>query len=243
MTGGDNRSVQARARARLQALGRAYGHLDGLELLQVMIEDEFPGRIALVSSFGAEAAVRLDLVAQVDPATPVVFLDTGKLFPETLAYRRWLTAHLGLTNLHTIRPDVQELAVRDPDGSLWRRNPSACCYLRKVLPLERALAGFEAWITGRKRFHGANRSGIETIEAVDGRIKVDPLARWSREDVEMAFVTRNLPRHPLVGEGYLSIGCQPCTARVGSEADLRAGRWEGSEKTECGIHKAGWSGA
>lgn len=234
----DNRPARGRARA----LGHLYGHLDGVDLLRVMIEDEFPGRIALVSSFGAEAAVLLDLVAQVDPGMPVIFLDTGKLFPETLAYRRRLTAHLGLTNLHTVRPDVRELQARDPDGSLWRRNPDACCYLRKVLPLERALTGFEAWVNGRKRFHGAGRSGIETIEATGGRIKINPLARWSRADVEAAFVARDLPPHPLVDEGYASIGCQPCTGRVGRNMDLRAGRWPGREKTECGIHKAEWTG-
>ncbi len=216
-----------------------YGDLDALGLLAAMIGCEFGGRIAVVSSFGAESAVLLDLVARVDPATPVIFLDTGKLFPETLAYRDVLVARLGLTDVRTVAPDAAALAGGDADGALWRDAPDACCHLRKVLPLERALAGFDAWITGRKRFHGGERADLETIEAIDGRIKIDPLARWSRAAVDAAFAARDLPRHPLVARGYSSIGCRLCTRRAGDD-DLRSGRWAESGKTECGIHRARW---
>ncbi|MFQ5786268.1 MAG: phosphoadenylyl-sulfate reductase [Alphaproteobacteria bacterium] len=227
-------------RRHARRLRDAYGHLDGLDLLRLMIEEEFPGRIALVSSFGAESAVLLDLVARIDRAIPVIFLDTGKLFPETLAYRDRLVARLGLTGVRSVSPDATALTGGDPDGALWRDSPDACCYLRKVQPLERALAGFDSWITGRKRFHGNHRSNLETIEAIGGKIKINPLARWSREEVRAAIAERNLPRHPLVAERYLSIGCQPCTHRVPLGAPFRSGRWAGSEKTECGIHNARW---
>ena len=219
-------------------LRKRYGRLDGIELLRVVIEQEFPARIALVSAFGAESAVLLDLVAQVDPATPVIFLETGKLFAETPSYGRALAARLGLTDVRTVRPDPRALAQHDPDGSLWRSRPDACCHLRKVVPLERALAGFDAWITGRKRYHGDVRRDLETIETADGRIKVNPLARWTPERIEAAMTARNLPRHPLVAERYLSIGCQPCTRKAAPGEAVRAGRWAGLEKTECGIHRS-----
>lgn len=195
--------------ARARELANRYGKLDGLELLHAMIVREFAGRIALVSSFGAEAAVLLDLVAQVDRATPVIFLDTGRHFPETLAYRDALVARLRLKNVRSVGPHPRELAQRDRHGRLWQSNPDLCCRLRKVLPLERALVGFDAWITGRKRFHGGSRASLNTIEAVNGRIKIDPLAHWTWDRVRAAFVERGLPRHPLTHEGYPSIGCAP----------------------------------
>lgn len=221
-----------------RALRATHGHLDGGPLLEVMIEREFAGWIALVSSFGADSVVLLDLVAQVNRATPVIFLDTGKIFHETAAYRDALVRRLGLADVRTIRPDPGAVARHDADGALWRRDPDACCRLRKVAPLETALAGFDAWITGRKRFQGADRADLETIEAVDGRIKINPLATWSRERIEATIETRDLPRHPLVAGGFLSIGCIPCTRMVAAGEATRAGRWAESEKTECGIHGA-----
>ncbi|MCH7930301.1 MAG: phosphoadenylyl-sulfate reductase [Proteobacteria bacterium] len=222
-----------------RALRATHGHLDGGPLLEVMIEREFAGWIALVSSFGADSVVLLDLVAQVNPATPVIFLDTGKLFRETSAYRDALVRRLGLTDVRTVRPEPGAVARHDPDGALWRRDADACCHLRKVAPLATALTGFDAWITGRKRFQGADRADLETIEAVDGRIKINPLAAWSRERIEATIEARDLPRNPLVAKGFLSIGCIPCTRRVAAGEATRAGRWAQSEKTECGIHSAG----
>lgn len=232
------------AAGHLEALCCAYGALDGLALLRAMIEGEFPGRIALVSSFGAESAVLLDLVAQIDQATPVIFLDTGKLFPETLAYRDELVARFGLRDVRSVQPDPIELDRADPHGDLWRRDPERCCALRKVVPLERALFGFDAWITGRKRHHGGERRALETIEvdpAAPGRVKINPLARWSADQVGAYSRARNLPNHPLVASGYRSIGCEPCTAPVAAGDATRGGRWVGLAKTECGIHRAPWA--
>lgn len=228
----------AEAVARL--LADRHGELAAPELLRHMIEREFAGRIAVVSSFGAESAVILTLVAAVDPATPVIFLDTGKHFHATLTYRDILVDRLKLTDVRSIAPDPLQLAEHDPEnmpeGALWQRDPAFCCHLRKVLPLERALEGFSAWITGRKRFHGGERTELETVEAVDGRIKINPLARWTPAEVAAAFRTHRLPPHPLVDEGYASIGCAPCTRPVAAGEAVRAGRWSGLEKTECGIH-------
>lgn len=219
------------------AWDRAFGRLEGEDLLEAMITRVFPGRIALVSSFGAEAAVLLDMVARIDKSVPVLFLDTGKHFDATLTYRDILARRFGFTDLRNLRPDSADLRHADPDGSLHRHDPDMCCHIRKVVPLERALAGFDAWITGRKRFQGADRSRLGPIEAVDDKVKVNPLAGWTAEQVEDAFRRRNLPRHPLFDEDYRSIGCAPCTRRVLAGADARSGRWSGLGKTECGIHR------
>jgi phosphoadenosine phosphosulfate reductase len=225
----------------VERLQRCYGHLAAGSLLRATIEVEFPGRIAVVSSFGAEAAVILALVAEIDPATPVIFLDTGKHFAETLAYRDRLTAHLGLTDVRSIRPLAADLTSADADGRLWERDADACCHFRKVVPLERALAGFDAWITGRKRFHSGERADLDAIETVDSRIKINPLANWSVSQIASEFKARRLPRHPLVAHGYPSIGCAPCTSRDAGDGSARGGRWIGADKTECGIHRAKWA--
>ncbi|TVR99788.1 MAG: phosphoadenylyl-sulfate reductase [Rhodospirillales bacterium] len=220
-----------------RSLDAAYADADAEELLAAMIGQVFTGRIALTSSFGAEAAVLLHLVARVDPATPVIFLNTGKLFGETLRYRDTLVGRLGLTDLRSLTPDAKRIDDLDADGVLWYGNPDMCCYIRKVEPLERALDGFIATITGRKGFHGGDRSDLPRVEAADdGRFKVNPLARWRKEDVESYFAAHDLPRHPLEADGFLSIGCMPCTDRVAPGEDIRAGRWRGREKSECGIH-------
>ncbi|MHA1566426.1 MAG: phosphoadenylyl-sulfate reductase [Alphaproteobacteria bacterium] len=206
------------------------------ELLRAVITQEFPGRLAVISSFGADAAVLLHLVSRIDPATPVIFLDTGQLFAQTETYRRELTTWLGLTDVRIIPPDAQALADRDPHGDLWRHDPDACCALRKVEPLARALGGFDAWINGRKRFQGGARAGLPLIETAGGRVKINPLARWSAQWIEDYHAAHDLPRHPLHAFGFTSIGCHPCTAPVGDAAAPRGGRWTGTQKTECGIH-------
>ncbi|HYD98650.1 MAG TPA: phosphoadenylyl-sulfate reductase [Alphaproteobacteria bacterium] len=219
----------------LDELLARFGGLDGADLLRPLLTEVFPGRIALVSSFGAEAAVLLALVAEIEPATPVVFLDTGKLFPETLEYRDALAAKLGLTDIRSIAPDPADLA-QDPEGRLWRADPNRCCYLRKVKPLERALSGFDAWITGRKRFQGGARAALPAVEHDGRHFKVNPLAPWSEERIQAEFESRGLPVHPLVPYGFLSIGCMPCTRPVEPGQSARSGRWAGLAKTECGIH-------
>jgi len=222
------------------ALNRRFAGARAEAVLRAVIRELFPGKVAAVSSFGAESAVILDLIARVDADVPVIFLETGKHFAETLAYRDELAARLGLGDLRSIAPESAVLAARDADGELWRREPDLCCSLRKVQPLARALDGFAAWINGRKRYHGDTRSDLRLFEWAGGRIKVNPLAHWTGADVEAAFEARGLPRHPLVAEGYASIGCAPCTQRAICGAAPRGGRWAGQEKTECGIHEAPW---
>ncbi len=237
--GGLQRDIAAGRR--LQALTARYGRLEGEALLEAAVREAFPGRIAAVSSFGAESAVLLWMLARIDPATPVIFLETGKHFPETLAYRDRLVRRLGLTDVRSVAPRPADLGAHDGDGGLWRRSPDLCCHLRKVLPLERALAGFEAWVTGRKRFQAGSRAALPLIESEGGRIKVNPLANWSRERVRAAFREAGLPVHPLSEQGYASIGCAPCTRAPVADGSPRSGRWAGLEKSECGIHRAWWA--
>lgn len=210
----------------------AYGQLDGKALIKAILA-HFPGRVAVTSSFGAESAVLLDLVAQVDPSVPVIFLDTDELFDETVEYRYRLERQLGLTDLRIVRPTDEELAEA---ADLWRTDHDRCCELRKVLPLARAVAGFAALIDGRKRAHGFGREDLSSVQVAGGVVKVSPLATWDEDDIQQAFVTRNLPHHPLVAQGYRSIGCWPCTRPTAPGEPARAGRWAGSGKTECGIH-------
>ena len=222
---------------RLDELRHRYAGLAGEALLRILIEQEFPGRLAVVSSFGAESAALLALVAEIDRRVPILFLDTGKLFGETLRYRDRVIAALGLADVRSLHPRAEDLAADDADSMLWHADPDRCCALRKVEPLASALHGFAAWVSGRKRFQGAARATLPVFEA-DGaaRIKINPLAGWSRAQIEAVFATRNLPRHPLISDGYLSIGCMTCTDRVRPGEDPRAGRWRGHAKTECGIH-------
>lgn len=212
--------------------------LGGVDLLARAITDELCGRIAVVSSFGAESALLLAMVAEVDRATPVLFLDTDRHFPETLAYREMLATRLGLTDVRDLRPDAGETAGSDPTGELWHYDPDACCALRKVRPLDRALGGFDAWVTGRKRHQAETRRVLELVELEGARIKLNPLADWDAARIEAAMTARGLPRHPLLADGYRSIGCAPCTRAVGVGEDDRAGRWAGLRKVECGIHRA-----
>ncbi len=198
---------------------------------------EYRGRIALVSSFGAESAVVLDMVAAIDRTTPVIFIDTGKLFAETLRYRDELARLLGLRDVRTVGPDPVSVQSADPRGTLWRGDPDLCCWRRKVEPLDEALSGFDAWITGRKRYQGGLRRNLPVIESgPDGRIKLNPLAGWSEWDIDAYFVAHDLPRHPLAARGYGSIGCTTCTRAADPGEPARAGRWDGLEKSECGIH-------
>jgi phosphoadenosine phosphosulfate reductase len=203
----------------------------------------FGDRLALVSSFGAESAVLLHLAAQVKPDIPVLFLDTGMLFGQTLDYRKQLAQRLGLTEVRDLRPAYQDLATGDPTNKLWQTDTDACCHIRKVLPLDRALGGFDAWITGRKRFHGGTRANLPVVEQAEGKVKFNPLANWGKEDLDAYAAEHDLPAHPLVAQGFPSIGCWPCTSPVEDGADVRAGRWQGLDKTECGIHVARAPGA
>ncbi|HET9148252.1 MAG TPA: phosphoadenylyl-sulfate reductase [Acetobacteraceae bacterium] len=218
-------------------LAARFGYLPAPRLLEALDAAFPPGRLALVSSFGTESAVLLHMVSRVDPALPVIFLDTGKLFPETLAYRDLLVNRLGLADVRSIRPDAARLAEYDPEGTLFGSDPDLCCAIRKTMPLDQALEGTEAWITGRKRAQGGLRGSIRAIETgPDGRIVINPLHDWTRAEIDAYFAAHALPRHPLEEQGYPSLGCATCTFRARAGEGSRAGRWAGTGKTECGIH-------
>jgi phosphoadenosine phosphosulfate reductase len=220
-----------------RALDAQFAGKSAEAVLEAAIHTLFPGQIAVLSSFGTEAAVVLHLVAQIDRSVPILFLETGKHFTETLMYRDILIDRFGFTDARELKPDPADLATKDPNGELWKTNPNACCAIRKVLPLQRAMQPFAAQVTGRKRFQASTRANIPLFEAsADGKIKVNPLAHWSPEMIRDAFKRFKLPQHPLFDEGFASIGCAPCTRRIDVGEDARAGRWSGLDKTECGIH-------
>jgi len=224
-------------------LNNLFRGTDTVDMLRSVIRDGLAGELAVVSSFGAESAVLLHLVAQVDPGLPVLFLETHKHFPETIAYRDQLVAHLGLTNLIVVEPDAEALAAKDENGLRWSWDPDGCCEIRKVEPLAKALLHFDASITGRKGFQSSTRSGLPRFEMdrsdAQGRLKINPLANWDKAMLEAYFAEHDLPAHPLVAQGYPSIGCAPCTSKVAPGEDARSGRWKGWDKTECGIHVPG----
>ncbi|GLS87243.1 phosphoadenylyl-sulfate reductase [Cypionkella aquatica] len=222
---------------RVKVLNTRYKHHAATSVLEHALKDDDLGQVALVSSFGAESVVLLHLVSVIAPETPVLFVDTRMLFQETLDYQRELAEKLNLCDVRTIRANPARLNFEDPDNTLHQFNTDACCAVRKVEPLERALAPFDGWITGRKRFQSSTRTAVEFFEADgDTRIKVNPLAHWGREDLEEYMINNRLPRHPLVAQGFPSIGCAPCTSKVAPGEDPRSGRWRGQDKTECGIH-------
>lgn len=223
--------------ARAAELNARYAHHAAADVLAHALDDPQVGQTALVSSFGAESVVLLHMVSVIDRTTPVLFLDTEMLFPETLDYQREVADRLGLTGVRIVRPDRDRTFTLDPNNRLHAHNPDACCALRKTEPLRAALEPFDAWITGRKRYQGGQRVSLSFFEAGGhDRIRVNPLAHWSQGDVQEYIQNNRLPRHPLVSKGYPSIGCAPCTTRTAPDEDARAGRWRGREKVECGIH-------
>lgn len=240
-----NRSVERLSKAEIEALETAaelealYGELSPEAILEVAICDRFAGEITAVSSFGADSAVLLDMIARIDPALPVIFIDTGKHFDETLDYRDRLAEDLGLSGLRIIAPRDDLLAREDPDSLLHASDADACCAIRKVEPMARAVEPFRAWLTGRKRFQSATRAKLPGFEAVGERVRINPLAAWATSDLASYMRAHDLRENPLVAYGYLSIGCFPCTSPVKPGEDARSGRWAGQMKTECGIHLPG----
>ena len=219
---------------KVEMLNARYRHHSATAVMQGALQDA--GQIALVSSFGAESVVLLHMAAVIDPAVPVLFVDTELLFTETLVYQQEVSERLGLRNVQVIR--AEDIAEKDPYGALRFSDTDACCHLRKTVPLQNALSGYDGWITGRKRFQSGSRAALDFFEVEDGtgRIKVNPLAHWAPEDVRAYMEENRLPRHPLVAQGYPSIGCAPCTSKVAEGEDPRAGRWRDQNKEECGIH-------
>jgi phosphoadenosine phosphosulfate reductase len=225
------------------ALTARFADVDTQTMLAELLGKRLAGEIAVVSSFGTESAVLLDMVARADPATPVLLVDTLKLFPETLAYRDELVERLGLTDVRAIQPDGEVLGAKDANELRWSYDPDGCCEIRKVIPLRNALLPFDGWITGRKSFQTKTRVALPRFEVEDGRLKINPLADWNKEDLDRYFEEHELPRHPLEAAGYLSIGCVPCTSIVQPGEDPRAGRWRGWDKVECGIHGSDGDGS
>ncbi len=222
--------------ADVAALNARFAVVETAAMVATML-DELHGRVAAVSSFGAESAVLLHLIAGVDKSVPVVFVNTQKMFGETLAYRDELAERLGLTDLRVHRPDPFTLAARDVTSLRWSFDPDGCCAIRKVEPLRRALAPFDAWLSGRKGFQGTTRAALPRFELDEGRLKINPLADWDKARIDAYFADHDLPRHPLEAQGFASIGCMPCTSVVRPGEDPRSGRWRGWDKTECGIHE------
>ena len=220
---------------RLNDIVESFAGLEGRALISAALRD-YPGKVALLSSFGAESSVLLHMVSEIAPDLPVIMLDTEKLFPETLAYRDQLVQELGLTNLISVHPDPEDLERVDSDGNLHTFDKDLCCHFRKTVPMHKAFAPYDFIISGRKRFHGANRSTLEFVSVQDGKVKLEPLAASSALDLHNYMVMHHLPSHPLKLRGFRSIGCMPCTSAGGTDEDPRAGRWAGSDKTECGIH-------
>jgi phosphoadenosine phosphosulfate reductase len=219
-----------------QTLDHALRDASPAHIIETALKTVGREQLALVSSFGTESAALLKVMADVDPAIPVIFLDTGWLFEETLAYRDTLISVLGLRDVRSIKPLEETLSRQDPDRELWFTDPDACCRIRKVEPLARALKPFSAWINGRKRFQGGARAEIPVVEEDGEKLKFNPFANVSRDEIEAIYKLAALPAHPLVASGYLSVGCMPCSSRTGPDEDARAGRWRGRPKTECGIH-------
>ena len=221
----------------IMALNGMFDEMDSAGVLKQALTELLPGDVAIVSSFGADSAVLLHMVSEINPDLPVYFLETGKHFPETLAYVETLRQQLGLTNVISLLPDPADLVRFDPRGDLWETDPDSCCHIRKTEPLEPILEKYAGWVTGRKRYQTAERGVLPHFELTsDDRIKVNPLAYWSDADVVAYRQQHNLPAHPLYAQGYKSIGCAPCTSAVAEGEDARAGRWRGLDKKECGIH-------
>jgi phosphoadenosine phosphosulfate reductase len=221
-----------------ETLDRALVDASPADVIAAALKTVGRERLAVVSSFGTESAALLKVMADVDASISVIFLDTLWLFEETLAYRDTLIVTLGLRDVRSVEPLEETLSREDPNRELWFSDPDACCRIRKVEPLARALKPFDAWINGRKRFQGGQRAAIPVVENDGGRLKFNPFANVSREQIEAIYAAANLPPHPLAATGYLSVGCMPCTSRTSADEDTRAGRWRGRPKTECGIHTA-----
>lgn len=220
------------------AMNNRFRGVDTVEMLETLLAERPFQQIGIVSSFGAESAVLLHLIARIDKTIPLIFVNTQKMFGETLAYRDELAERLGFTDLRVYRPDPYLLAQKDATGLRWSYDPDGCCDLRKTEPLRRALTGFDAWFSGRKGFQSKTRTALPRFEIDEGRLKVNPLADWDKDRLNDWFEAHKLPRHPLEAQGYPSIGCAPCTSKVLPGEDPRAGRWRGWDKVECGIHTA-----
>jgi phosphoadenosine phosphosulfate reductase len=206
-------------------------------ILEWAVERFYP-RLTMATAFGAEGCVLLHLLAEIEPRVRVFNLDTGYQFPETLALRDQIAQRYGI-EVELVRPDATVAQYEEANGGpLYQLKPDQCCYDRKIVPLRRALAGYDAWITAIRAEQSPHRAATQVVGADPkfGLVKINPLLTWSRRDVWAFIVSRNVPYNPLHDRGYPSIGCWPCTRAVADGGDERSGRWAGHAKTECGLH-------
>ncbi len=200
---------------------------------------QFGKDLAMTSSFGPESGALLHMVSKIDPSMAILFLETGYHFPETLEYKKQLADLLGLTQVRDLRADPakREKLIADHAGVPYEKNPDLCCHINKVEPLDQALTGYKAWISGIRRKQTDFRKSIRIVEAYEGGLyKISPLANFTSRDIWWYLKEHKIPQHPLYEKGYLSIGCWPCTRPIQDGDDERSGRWAGKAKTECGIH-------
>jgi phosphoadenosine phosphosulfate reductase len=206
-------------------------------VLEWAVERFYP-RLTMATAFGAEGCVLLHLLADIEPKVRVFNLDTGYQFPETLAFRDQITERYGI-EVELVRPEATVAEYEAANGGpVYRSNPDQCCYDRKIIPLRRALAGYDAWITAIRADQSSHRAATRLVgpDPKFGLVKINPLLTWSRRDVWAFIATHRVPYNPLHDRGYSSIGCWPCTRPVTAGEDERAGRWAGHAKTECGLH-------
>jgi phosphoadenosine phosphosulfate reductase len=229
------------APAELKALAVEFDRRAPQDVLAYALQRYHPG-IVLACSFGAEDVVLVDMIHRINPTVPLFYLDTEFLFPETYAVRDQIVAKYGLGADQVIRMTSRltpaEQAAQHGDA-LWSKDPDLCCRLRKIEPLTRLLQGYQAWITGIRRDQAPTRANAGLIEwdAKFGLVKVNPLAKWTTEEVWTYIKIHEVPYNQLHDRHYPSIGCTHCTAPVMPGQDPRSGRWQNFSKTECGLHK------
>lgn len=221
------------------ALNARFESRSPLAILRWVFETFDEGQAVMGTGFGASGVVLMDHLVRVQPAATVFFLDTDLLYPETYELRDRLDARfdLNIVRVHS-GPSLDEQAEEYGD-ELWNHDPDQCCFLRKVKPLREYLADKSAWLTAIRRDQSPSRADTDVVEwsPANEVVKVNPLADWTEDDIWAHIDRHDLPYNPLHDEGYPSIGCMPCTERVGSDAENpRAGRWADSSKTECGLH-------
>ena len=205
-------------------------------IIDQCINKLFKKKVAYVCSFGSESVVILNIIAKIDKSTPIIFLNTHFLFHETISYKNTLIKKFGLKNLIETFPTNTDLKINDLNNDLWKSNPDKCCHLRKVKPLKKELKYFDGWISGRKSYHKGDREFLNIFEIQDRKIVINPLINQDQKSIENYFEENRLPKHPLIKKNYFSIGCTHCTSPAKNLSDMRSGRWEHLNKTECGIY-------
>ncbi len=205
-------------------------------ILEDSINNIFRKKMVYVCSFGTESAIILHMISEIDRSFPIILLNTNYLFKETIKYKDYLISKLKFSNFKEISPAAEDLKINDSKGTLWKENPDLCCNIRKVLPLQKELKKYDAWVSGRKSYHEGERKNLNFFEYINQKIVINPLAKVNQNFIDSYFKKNNLDRHPLYEFGYMSVGCTHCTIKSSSFDNPRSGRWAEKNKTECGIH-------